>query len=334
MRTTNIIRLCLLFSQGLLLILGLLLPGVKAPPPAAAYAPYEMGEAMPNASFHLWQINEIFSCPNGSVQFIEMTTNSANQEFLGGHVLQATSGAQTHPFTFPNNLPSDSAQKSVLIATAGFGNLPGGVTPDYTLPANFIFITGSGSVELVGAFTSPISYNSGGLPLDGINSLRPGGATGVNSPRNFAGQPGSISCPPVPDLTLSKTADAVGIVQTGSTLTYTLVVANNGAAAATNGLMSDTIPVSTTYVPNSASNGGTFASGVVSWANLPIAPGATLTRTFQVTVSAAITTGDKITNTAQITSTEGITATARPVVVTGGSQTSNRTYLPVIFKES
>jgi uncharacterized repeat protein (TIGR01451 family) len=329
MRATRVIRLCLLFSWGLGLMLGLLLAGVKTPQ-AAAYAPPSVGEAMPNASFHFWQINEIFSCPDGSIQFVEMTTNSTGQEFLQTHELRATSGAQTESFIFPNNSPNyTTTPKSLLIATAGFGSLSGGVTPDFILPPNFIFTTGSGSVELVGAATTPISYSSGGLPLDGKTSLGQSGATGVNSPRNFAGQQGSISC--TPNLTLSKTADASGIVETGSLLTYTLAVANQGLAAATNGILTDTIPVSTTYVPNSASNGGGFAGGVVSWTNLTITPGTTITRTFQVTVSATITTGNKITNTAHITSAQGKGA-AGSVVVTGGSQTGNKIYLPLILK--
>ncbi|MBI1878035.1 MAG: DUF11 domain-containing protein [Chloroflexi bacterium] len=197
----------------------------------------------------------------------------------------------------------------MLIATAGFGSLPGGVAPDYILTSSLIFTNGAaGSVSLIGAATSPLSYSAGQLPLDGINSLSQGGATGVNSPRNFAGQQGSVSCLQAPDLTLSKTADAPGNVEAGIVMTYTIRATNQGTAAATNALITDVVPLSVTYVPNSASDGGVFGSGVISWTNLTISQATTLTRTFQVTVGSTITTGDKITNTAFITSAEGASA--------------------------
>jgi len=333
---SQMIRISLLLSWGLLLMLGLLSWGVKEPDPVAAYAPPHAGEAAPNASFHFWQINEIFSCPDGSAQFVEMVTGSTGQQFLENQVLRATSGAQTHSFIFPNNSPDyNTTPKSLLIATAGFGSLPGGITPDFILPANFIFTVGSGSVELVGAATLLISYSSGGLPLDGITSLGQGGATGVNSPRNFAGQTSSISCPAVPNLTLTKTADApgTGIVEAGGVLSYTITVFNSGNAAATSALITDAVPISTTYVPNSASNGGSFSSGIISWPNLTINPATSLTRAFQVTVSGTVTTGNKITNTAYITSAQGVSATGFSVV-TVGDVASGKTYLPLILKNS
>jgi hypothetical protein len=50
-----------------------------------------------------------------------------------------------------------------------------------------------------------------------------------------------------------------------------------------------------------------------------------------VTVGSTITTGDKITNTAYITSAQGASDVAS-VVVTGGSFTSQKIYLPLILK--
>jgi uncharacterized repeat protein (TIGR01451 family) len=300
--------------------------------PVEAFAPLNIGDVFPSANFHLWEINEIFTCADGSVQFVEMVTNSTGQHVLFNHELRATSGAQNRSFIFPFNMPMyTTTPKYLLIATSGFGSLPGGVIPDYILTSSLIFTNGAaGSVALIGA-TPGLSYVAGQLPLDGINSLSQGGTTGINSPRNFAGDTGSVSCLQAPDLTLSKTADAPGIVEAGIVMTYTIHAENQGTAAATNALITDTVPLSVTYVPNSASNGGIFGSGVISWANLTINQGATLTRTFQVTVGSTITTGDKITNTAYITSAQGASDVAS-VVVTGGSFTSQKIYLPLILK--
>lgn len=191
---SQMIRLYLLLSWGLLLMLGLLSWGLKEPNSVAAYSPPNVGAVAPNANFHLWQIKEIFSCANGSIQFVEMVTTFDGQHVLNGHELRATSGAQTRSFFFPSNSSTPTENKSLLIATSGFGSLPGGITPDFTLTSSLIFTNGAaGSVSLIGANT--LSYGAGQLPLDGINSLSQGGVTGVNSPTNFAGQTGSISCP-------------------------------------------------------------------------------------------------------------------------------------------
>jgi len=187
------IRLSLAIGRSLLLIVGALLVGQSSD--VGAYEPASYKTLIPDAAFHLWEFNEIFSCPGGSIQFIEMVTNISGQQFLAGHQLRATNinGSQTRTFTFPNNAPGDSANKSLLIATSNLSSLAGGVTPDYVIPANFLFTEG-GSITLVGAGT--FTYGAGQLPLNGVSSLGPGGVNATNSPRNFAGNQGSIVCPP------------------------------------------------------------------------------------------------------------------------------------------
>ena len=79
------------------------------------------------AFVHLWDINEIYSNANGSVQFIEMVVPAgANFENLfQGQTLRSTS--QT--FTFPNDVGTPTGGRSLLIATPGFAALPGAVAP-------------------------------------------------------------------------------------------------------------------------------------------------------------------------------------------------------------
>jgi serralysin len=146
-----------------------------------------------SASFHLFQINELYSDASGSVQFVELLEGFGGdgQNFLAGHTLSVTQATTTHTMTFPSDLPSAStARKHVLIATPAFAAL-GIVTPDYIIPAGFLFTSGA-TVNYAGV--DSVGY--GALPVDGVMSLNRDGTTGVNSPTNFAGQTGTINATP------------------------------------------------------------------------------------------------------------------------------------------
>ncbi|MEO8101890.1 MAG: hypothetical protein ABI790_05155 [Betaproteobacteria bacterium] len=154
-----------------------------------------------HATFHLWRITEIYSNADGSVQFIELTALAGGQQFLAGHQITSLQGAQSKSFTFPTNLPGDSAEvtgagyygpetntdyKSFLIGTQGFAAL-NGVRPDYIVPNGFLF-TANGTVNFADA--DIVSYTS--LPTAGGLSIDANGTTAVNSPKNFAGNTGSV----------------------------------------------------------------------------------------------------------------------------------------------
>jgi hypothetical protein len=146
------------------------------------------------AAFHTFQISELYSSPDGNVQFVELHEHLGlnGEQFLGGHTLTSTQGATTRTYAFPTNLPDgNTADKRVLIATAGFAAL-GIVTPDYVVPTPFLF-PGGGTINYAGV--DMISYPA--LPTDGVSSLDRTGAVGINSPTNYAGQTGSIG-PPAP----------------------------------------------------------------------------------------------------------------------------------------
>lgn len=155
-----------------------------------------LGAASPaGAAFHLWAMGELFSNADGSVQFLELTALAGSQQFVGGHALSASCGGSTRRFTFPANLPGDSSGRRMLIGTRGFAAL-GVVAPDYTVPDGF-FCQGGGSIDFAGA--SDV-WNHAATPVDGRNSLNRDGSTGANSPRNFAGQTGTVVlvAPPPP----------------------------------------------------------------------------------------------------------------------------------------
>ena len=151
------------------------------------------------AGSHLWVINEVFSSPDGSVQFIEMMEccGAANETFIGNKwVKSATTGYQ---YDFTENLPPGStANAHLLLATAAFAALPGAPTPDHIIQENFFDLTSDEIIYWL--YTNSIlEYGPGELPLDGITSLNQDGTTGVNSPTNFAGETGSVIWTPPPE---------------------------------------------------------------------------------------------------------------------------------------
>lgn len=155
----------------------------------AALALCVCGVTSVQATFHLWEFNEVYSNADGSVQFIELFTSVNTQEFTVNHDIHSVNedGSQTQTFTFPSNTPSPTANHFLLLATPGFEAVSGGVVPDFTIPAGFLFTAG-GDLNFVGADT--IDYST--LPTDGVQSLGPGGLNAVNSPRNYAGQTGEV----------------------------------------------------------------------------------------------------------------------------------------------
>ena len=143
------------------------------------------------ADFHDWTINEIYSNADGTVQFVELTCPKAGETFLGGERISCSRGNQTNIFTFPDDLTGNTEDKSLLLATPGFGSLPGGIPPDFVIPTNFLFVI-TGRVNYAGL--DILSYTN--LPTNGTASLRRSGSRFVvatnNSPQNFNDQTGFI----------------------------------------------------------------------------------------------------------------------------------------------
>ena len=74
------------------------------------------------AAFHLWNVKEVFSNADGSVQFVEMFDNSGFENSVSGFKLRSNSDGVIKEFTFPGNLVN-STPGHMLIATSGFGSL-------------------------------------------------------------------------------------------------------------------------------------------------------------------------------------------------------------------
>jgi len=140
-----------------------------------------------------WDDREVFSTPDGTVQFIELYSPTNGQGLLGSRELRSVSGdgTLTNVFTFDHDVSNQSSNKTVLLATPGFATLPGGVLADYTIPTGFLFVAG-GSFWIVGGAATQ-TWSAGQIPADGANSLAtPGLATHRASPRNNSGQEGAV----------------------------------------------------------------------------------------------------------------------------------------------
>ena len=80
-----------------------------------------------DAAFHLWRISEVYSNADGSIQFIEFTTDDNGQEFLDGHTLRSTDDfdATSVDFVFPSDSGSPTAGHTLLLATPEFEAVTG-----------------------------------------------------------------------------------------------------------------------------------------------------------------------------------------------------------------
>lgn len=141
------------------------------------------------AGSHLWKFSEVFSSPDGSVQFVELFNNnsSAGEVFLAGHTVKSL--ATGKQFTFPGNLSGSTAFKHLLLATPAFAALPGAPTPDFIIPANFF---GTNGDTLTYHVYDTWVIGATAVPLDCVNSLNRNGTASANSPTNFQNVTGSV----------------------------------------------------------------------------------------------------------------------------------------------
>ena len=122
------------------------------------------------AGSHTWDVGEIFSNADGTIQFIELKNGPTGGEiFLGGLPVSSN----TNTFIFPGSLGCCGAfpncctnNKTILLATAGFAAL-GGPAPDHIIVDNF-FST-SGDTITYHVYDS-VSFGAGVLPTDGCQS--------------------------------------------------------------------------------------------------------------------------------------------------------------------
>lgn len=146
------------------------------------------------AGIHTWDVREVFSNADGSVQFVELIDNGTG----GGEInvgngsittnLQGTISWANGPVAAPTN------GRSYLIATPDFAALPGAPTPDVIVaPINVPIFDNAGDTVSFGAFDS---MTFGAVPTNGTDSLDDLTGVGLNTPTNYAGTTGSVDASP------------------------------------------------------------------------------------------------------------------------------------------
>ncbi len=158
------------------------------------------------AGVHTWDVREVFSNHDGTIQYVELFDAGAGGTETGVGNGTLTSSLNTFnwangPVTPPTN------GKSYLIATAAFAALPGAPTPDVIIPATDVpFFDPAGDTISFGAIDSLVF---GAVPINGTDSFDEISGVGPNSPKNYAGVQGSVSAggpPAVPTASFWMTA--------------------------------------------------------------------------------------------------------------------------------
>lgn len=163
------------------------------------------------AGIHTWDVREVFSNADGTIQFVELyeAAGTAGEVGVGNGTISST----TQTFTWGNGaVTGPTTNRSYLIATQGFANLPGAPTPDVIIPANKVpFFNVAGDTVSFGGFDS---WPFGAVPTNGTDSLDRTSGVGLNTPKNYANATGSVdanpSNPPVP----VASAPAIGLLLT------------------------------------------------------------------------------------------------------------------------
>ncbi len=168
--------------------------------------------------------------------------------------------------------------------------------------ANVGTTNGNASSSIVIAFAVNSSLPSGTTTITNTARLGDDGANGAeaNPNDNTAQDTTPINAAPI--LQIAKSDGGVTATP-GGNIVYTITFTNTGNIGAANVTISDTLPANTGFV--GASDGGTFASGRVTWNVGALAMSASGTRVITVSVNTPLPAGAlTITNTAAITSTE------------------------------
>lgn len=173
-------------------------------------------------SFHLYDIQELYSNASGTIQFIELKQPGAgsNNENRFDRAKLVSNGVT---YLFPDQIASTlTAGKPVLIATAGF-QAATGITPDFIIPDGYLSVTGGTldfRFESTDQLVDSVTYSS--LPTNHEDSLNINinsghtQSTGANSPTTFGLVTGHISNQ-APELEMPLVDKVIGV---GQTLTY------------------------------------------------------------------------------------------------------------------
>jgi hypothetical protein len=156
---------------------------------AAAMLSYAAGAT---ASIHNWDVVEVFSNANGTIQYVELFEfgDVGNEVNVGNGSLSSN----LHSFSWTNGaVTGNTIDRSYLIATAAFAALPGAPVPDVIIPADKVpFFSKAGDTF---TFGNGDALTFGPVPINGSDSLDEGTGVGANTPKNYDTVEGNVFAP-------------------------------------------------------------------------------------------------------------------------------------------
>jgi hypothetical protein len=165
------------------------------------------------AGSHTWEVWEVFTNADGTVQFVELKETHGDAAEWAMHFHQVSGGPTGgNSYQILNDVTGNTSGRYYLLATLGYQTLAaaqGAPAPDEIIPSNFIRIALDGKMSYSGSYVGQPTWTPGTLPTDGIHSYTrtvAGGAVSVavNSPQNYNGPAAgtidaSLPPPGVPD---------------------------------------------------------------------------------------------------------------------------------------
>jgi hypothetical protein len=159
--------------------------------------------ALALAGAHTWDVAEVFSNADGTMQFVELfeANGTPGETGVGNQNLSSSSKSFNMG---AGSVVGPTSNKRFLVATAAFAALPGAPTPDAIIPAGVLpfFFAVAGDTVSYGPYDS---WAFGVVPTNGVDSLHRATGVGPNSPTNYAGVTGSVDASPpdaIPSLPL------------------------------------------------------------------------------------------------------------------------------------
>ena len=141
------------------------------------------------AGIHTWDVVEVFSNADGTVQYIELLDLGVTGTETGVGNGSFTSGLTSYSWS-NGAVAAPTNGRRYLIATPAFAALPGAPTPDVIVPLlNVPMFSSAGDTV---SFAGVDSFVFGAIPTNGTDAFDDTVGIIANSPTNFAGVTGSV----------------------------------------------------------------------------------------------------------------------------------------------
>lgn len=153
------------------------------------------------SGIHTWDVNEVFSNADGTIQFVELIDNGITGTEINIGNSSISSSLGTVSWSNGTVAPPTNG-RHYLIATPAFAALPGAPTPDVIVDPTDVPIFDLNG-DTVNRGTND-SLTFGPLPTNGTDSFDDVTGVGPNTPTNYAGDTGTVDASPPPSVPLAS----------------------------------------------------------------------------------------------------------------------------------